>query len=294
MRLGIAVDSHMCMSCYCCYTACKDEHCGYGSTLSAPQPMMGQFWMDIREWERGDNSRHIKTATVPTPCSHCQEPACQKSSKNGAVYKRPDGIVIIDPEKAKGQREIVDACPVGAVYWNEELQLPQKCTMCAELLDDPEYLSYLGDPKLKKPRCVESCPNNALIFGDLDDPDSDISKVIASNMVTQLSQLGDQATNVVHLNIPSVFLAGTVYLPDDEVAIGATVTLQPESGQVQSCLTNYFGDWEFEDLPKDNNFTITIQYPGYQTVQYLARSDKDHYVAQTLLEVQKSSPLIGG
>lgn len=284
MRYGIAVDSRMCMSCYCCYTACKDEHCGYGSKVSAPQPMMGQFWIDVREWERGDSSRRVKTATVPTPCSHCQDPACMKAAKNDAVYKRPDGIVIIDPEKAKGQKAIADACPIGAVYWNESLELPQKCTMCAELLDDPEYLAYLKDPKLKKPRCVESCPNNALIFGDLDDPDSEINKVIAANRVTQLKPLKGQETNVVHLNIPSVFLAGTVYLPSDEVAVGAKVTLKGEGGKTFTTETNYFGDWEVEDLPKNVSFAITVEMAGYQPAQYQAVTDADHYVARTLLQ----------
>jgi len=191
MKLGIAVDSRVCMACYCCFTACKDEHCGYDTKLSKSQPMMGQYWIDIRETERGDSSRRIKTATVPTLCAHCADPACAKAAKvDGAVYKRPDGIVIIDPEKSVGQKEIADACPIGAVYWNEEEQIPQKCTMCAELLDDPEYLSYLGDASLKKPRCVEACPNNAMYFGDLDDPDSEISKaIVARERDTQLEQL---------------------------------------------------------------------------------------------------------
>lgn len=284
MRLGMAVDSRLCMACYCCFTACKDEHCGYDSELSVSQPMMGQFWMDIREWERGDDSRRVKSATVPTPCSHCQDPECMNAAKDGAVYKRPDGIVIIDPEKAEGQKDIVDACPIGAVYWNENLNIPQKCTMCAELLDDPNYLAYLDDPKLKIPRCVEACPNNALKFGDLDDPDSEVSKLIKNNKITQLQPLKDQDTNVVHLNIPSVFLAGTVYLPDDEVAIGAKISLKSDNGQVLTGETNYFGDWEFEDLPRDQNYSITIEFPGYRTVCYNACSDTDHYVAVTTME----------
>lgn len=287
MRLGIAIDSRMCMACYCCYTACKDEHCSYASSLSAPQPMMGQFWMDIREWERGDNSRRIKTATVPTPCSHCQDPDCMKASKGGAVYKRPDGIVIIDPEKAKGQKAIAEACPIGAVYWNEELEIPQKCTMCAELLDDPEYLSYLDDPKLKVPRCVEACPNNALVFGDLDDPESDISKLIAQNRVTQLEPLAGQETNVVHLNIPSVFLTGTVYYPqeDEEVCVGAKVVLTcGETGEKWETETNYFGDWEVEWLPKNKNIDIAISFKGYKQAEYTAVTDSDHYVGMTYLE----------
>jgi Fe-S-cluster-containing dehydrogenase component len=275
------------MSCYCCFTACKDEHCGYDSALSKAQPMMGQFWMDIREWERGDSSRHVKNATVPTPCSHCQDPACMKAGTPGAVYKRPDGIVIIDPEKAKGQKAIVDACPIGAIYWNEELQLPQKCTMCAELLDDPEYLAYLGDKKLKVPRCVEACPNQALIFGDLDDPDSDICKKIAENRVTQLEALQGQETNVVHLNVPTVFLAGTVYYPqaEEEVAVGAKVKLTcKETGANLETVTNYFGDWEIEGLDKGKNYDILIEMNGYKPVKLSALADADHYVGQVYLE----------
>lgn len=280
MRYGIAIDSKRCMACYACFMACKDEHCGWASKLSAPQPHMGQFWMNIKEWERGDNERRIKTATVPTPCSHCQNPACQAAATvEGAVYKRPDGIVIIDPEKAKGQKQIVDACPIGAIYWNEELQLPQKCTMCAELLDDPEYPG-------KEPRCVEACPNEALIFGDLDDPDSKISKRISAGKVTQLKELAGVETNVVHLNVPTAFLAGTVFYPAelDEVCIGAHVKATCECGTVYEMDTNWAGDWEFEDLPLDKTFTIEITMEGYKPVTYTAKTDTDHYVAETYLE----------
>ena len=145
---GIAINSARCMACYACFMACKDEHCGWDTALSKSQPELGQYWMNIVEWERGDNPRHVRTATVPVPCSHCDNPACMAAAKDGAVYKREDGIVIIDPEKAVGQKAIADACPQGSVFWNEELQLPQKCTMCAELLDDPDYPGF-------EPRCVE-------------------------------------------------------------------------------------------------------------------------------------------
>lgn len=279
MRYGIAIDSKRCMACYACFMACKDEHCGWASKLSAPQPHMGQFWMDIREWERGDNERRIKTATVPTPCSHCQNAPCQAAAKDGAVYKRDDGIVIIDPEKAKGQKQIVDACPIGAIYWNEELQLPQKCTMCAELLDDPEYPG-------KEPRCVEACPNEALIFGDLDDPESKISKRIAAGTVTQLKELAGIETNVVHLNVPTAFLAGTVFYPAEleEVCIGAHVKATCECGTVYEMDTNWAGDWEFEDLPLNKTFTVEITMDGYKPVKYTVKTDTDHYVAETYLE----------
>ena len=286
MRLGIAVDSRVCMACYCCFMACKDEHCGYSSKLSAAQPMMGQKWIDVREWERADSSRRVKTASVPTLCAHCQDPACAKAAKGGAVYKRDDGIVIIDPEKSKGQKAVVDACPLGVVYWNEELEIPQKCTMCAELLDDPEYLKHLGDAKLKSPRCVEACPNKALIFGDLDDPNSEISKRVAAERNTQLEELSGQETNVKWLNVPTVYLAGTVYQPKelDEVLAGAKVKLTcGETGETWETETNYFGDWEVEWLPKNKNIEVVIEAKGYKPVTYKAFTDADHYVDETYL-----------
>jgi Fe-S-cluster-containing dehydrogenase component len=249
--------------------------------------MMGQFWINIREWERGDSSRRVKTATVPVLCAHCEKPACAEVAKDGAVYKREDGIVIIDPEKSKGQKAIAEACPLGATFWNEELQIPQKCTMCAELLDDENYLAYLGDSALKRPRCVEACPNRALLFGDLDDPNSEISRYIAANRVTPPAEFAGRKGNVVYLNIPTVFLAGTVYLPRalDEVAGGATVRLScEESGETWETQTNYFGDWEVEWLPKDKTIDIRVSLDGYKEATYTATTDKDRYVAQTYLE----------
>jgi len=266
--------------------ACKDEHCGHDSALSAAQPMMGQKWIDVREWERGDSSRRVKTASVPTLCAHCKDPACMKAAKDGAVYKREGGVVIIDPEKSKGQKQIADACPIGVVYWNEELEIPQKCTMCAELLEDPEYLSYLGDRSLVKPRCVEACPNKALIFGDLDDPNSEISKLIASEKNTPLPGLEDEKTLVKWLNVPTVYLAGTVYQPKelDEVLPGAVVKLTcRETGETWQTESNYFGDWEVEWLPKNKNIEIVIEAKGYKPVTYSAFTDADHYVDMTYL-----------
>jgi len=275
MKLGMAIDSGRCRSCFNCYIACKDEHCGFDTALSAPKPDMGQFWMNILEWDRGDNSRKMKTATVPVCCVHCEEPACMAAAKDGAVYKRPDGVVIVDHVKSKGQRAIVDACPVKAVFWNEELGIPQKCTFCAELIDKGWDM----------PRCVQSCPNKALIFGDLDDPESEVSIKIAQGKVTPLEGMEGAKSNVVHLNIPGIFLAGTVYLPGDEVAIGAAVTAKDtESGDVLSTETNYFGDWEFEDLPKGRKMEISITMSGYSPVVYTAETDVDHYVADTYLE----------
>ena len=279
MRYGIAVNTENCMACYNCVMACKDEHCGFATAVSAPQPHEGQFWVNIVSRERGDDNRKVKSSNVALMCAHCDDPACAKAAKNGAVIRRADGIVLIDPEKAKGQKAIADACPIGAIYWNEELQLPQKCTMCAHLLDE----GYA------QPRCVEACPNQALYFGDLDDPNSEVSRVIAAGRAAPLKPLEGQKTGVTWLNIPTVFLAGSVYLPGDETgdepAEGARVTLTcRETGAVTQVETNYFGDWEAEWLTPDATYDIRIEYRGWPPVALTARTDTDHYVQETLLK----------
>ena len=77
----------------------------------------------------------IDVAFVPTMCNHCDDAPCMKADKSGAIKKREDGIVIIDPEKAKGHKELVDACPYGHIWWNEELKTPQAWPFDAHLLD---------------------------------------------------------------------------------------------------------------------------------------------------------------
>ena len=266
-RYGIAIDADRCMACYNCFMACKDEHCGFSTAVSAPQPHTGQKWIRIDSSERGNDSRRIKTSNAAVACAHCHDAPCQKAAANGAVYTRPDGIVIIDPEKSKGQKQIVDSCPINAIYWNDDLELPQKCTMCAHLLDE----GY------RMPRCAEACPNEAMVFGDLNDPGSEISLFIRQGRVTPLAGLAGIETNVIHLNIPTVFAAGSVYLPDDEPADGADVRLvNVKTGEETVTRANYFGDWEFEWLEKNAEYLLEIHFSGYkgETIRFTADTDK--------------------
>ena len=156
----MVIDVSRCNGCYNCQIACKDEHVDNDWTPYAkPQPEMGHFWMHLHEIERGQYPK-VKIAYTPQPCMHCQDAACIKAAHNNAVYRREDGIVLIDTEKSQGQKQLVEACPYGSIYWNETLNIPQKCTFCVHLL---------GDGTIKQPRCVESCPTGSLIFGEYDD-----------------------------------------------------------------------------------------------------------------------------
>ena len=164
-RYGMAIDIDKCVGCYNCFLTCRDEYAGNDYPgYSAAQPMSGGNWIKVNEIERGQYP-HVKVDYVPVTCSHCDSAACVKLDQTGAIYRRADGIVLIDPEKAKGNKELVKTCPYRRIEWNEELQLAQKCTFCAHLLDE-------GEPE---PRCVESCPTGALVFGDLDDPASAVA-----------------------------------------------------------------------------------------------------------------------
>ncbi len=264
---GMVIDVDLCTSCYACFLACKDEHCNQAHLpVTAAQPHMGHRWMNINDVERGKSAR-VKVASIPIPCMHCENAPCEKASLNGAVVHRGDGIVLIDPVKAKGQKQLVEACPYNAIYWNEEEELPQKCTLCAHLLDS----GY------KEPRCVEVCPTGALTFGDLNDPDSEVSKKLA--LGAAILSPGNEAlkTRVRYLNLPGILVAGTIFLPNlKECAEGARVTLSGND-MTKTVTANIFGDFEFENLPKGVSYNLEITMDGYESWNTGLKTD-EHWV----------------
>jgi len=273
-KYGMVIDVEKCTGCYACFLACKDENCeeehpGY----TAAQPMTGQFWINLTEVERGTFPK-VKLSHIPKLCSHCDNPKCMSQAKDGAVYKREDGIVIIDPEKAKGQKAIVDTCPHRVIFWNEELQLPQKCDMCAHFLDEG----------FETPRCVEMCPTGALLFGDMNDPESEISKVIAEKQPYESHPEFGLEDNVLYLNIPKKFVTGTViYKDSDQCAQDVQVTLTG-GGVEKSAQTNNFGDFWFEGLENMTNYTVEIAADGYEKITCNARTLKDVNLGEIFLE----------
>ncbi len=172
-HLALLIDVSRCSGCYNLLPRLPRRALPATTTrpTAAAQPLAGQFWMQVHEVERGAYP-HPKLDTCRYPCQHCAAAPCIDAATGGAVYRRDDGIVVIDPVKAQGQARIVSACPYRVIFWNEELSLPQKCTLCAQRLDAGE----------KEPRCVESCPTGALTFGDLDDSSSEIARRAAANV----------------------------------------------------------------------------------------------------------------
>lgn len=240
------IDIAKCNGCYNCQLSCKDEHVDNDwSPYAKPQPDTGQFWLQIKERTHGQVPK-VKIEYTPTPCMHCDNASCLTA--DGAVYRREDGLIIIDPVKAQSQKEIVASCPYGKIYWNEALSLPQKCTGCAHLLEEG-----------KAPRCADSCPTGALQFGD----EEEFAELIARAEVLQ-PELGLKP-RVYYLNRAHNFLAGEVYDPEaDECLIGATVTLTcAQTRATQQVVTDAFGDFWFKTLPA-GTYDVKIEMPGYK------------------------------
>ena len=272
-KYGIVVDITRCNGCYNCFLACRDEFCGNDyPPYSLAQPATGHFWMRLIERERGKYPK-VKVAYTPLMCMQCENAPCIEASLNGAVYRRADGIVIIDPEKAVGQKQIVDACPYRVIYWNEKKNIPQKCTFCAHLLDDG----------WKEPRCVEACPAGALTFGDLEDPNSEVSRLIASNKVEVIHPEYGLKEKVVYIGLPKRFIAGTVVFGDkDECAENVDVALTGE-GVKETIKTNNYGDFEFEGLQAEKEYSVRIEYPGYKPKEFTVQTKIDVYLGEIIL-----------
>lgn len=245
------VDVSICNGCYCCQIACKDEHVGNDWTPYAkPQPDTGQFWLKIHEFVRGTVPK-VKMHYLPVLCMHCDNAPCIAACPiEGALYKRDDGLVVINPTKCTGCKNCVDSCPYRVIYFNDDLNLAQKCTGCAHLLDS-------GQP-IDQPRCVDVCPTGALKL---------VEESAIQNLKGRAEVLNPEfgtKPRVYYLNIPRKFIAGTVYDPvKKEVIIGATCTLT-NNGNKLTKTTDGFGDFWFEGL-EAGTYSLKIESEGFHT-----------------------------
>jgi len=243
-------DVDQCNGCYCCQIGCKDEHCGNDWTPYAkPQPLTGHFWGKMNDYVRGQVPQ-VKMSFVFVPCQHCEDAPCIAACPQDAIYRRDDGLVIIDPVKCNGCRECLhfDACPYGVIYWNDNLHIAQKCTGCAHLIDRGEIFA---------PRCADNCPVLALTFGDESDLD-----------LTGTEKLHPEyglTPRVHYKGLPKRFVAGTVYdSGENVVVIGATCTLTGDSSGTSTATTDHFGDFWFNGLAEDT-FSLEIAATGFTT-----------------------------
>jgi len=200
MRLGMVINLIKCTGCYSCVIKCKEEH------LLPP----GMTWAKLLISETGASPRVTKQM-YPVLCNHCKEPACAKACPTGATQQDDNGIVWVDQDKCVGCRYCLVACPyqVRTYYAKEKEYFPgqgftelekvkrklyplqtgvvHKCIFCREKIDDGVKRGLkLGVDREATPACVSLCPTKARYFGDLDDPDSEVSLLISGRRAVQL------------------------------------------------------------------------------------------------------------
>lgn len=180
MRYGMVIDLKKCVGCNACSVACRQEH-------GTPP---GILYTRVLNLEVGAYP-NTRIEFQPLLCMHCENPPCEEVCPTGATHKLENGIVVVDADKCIGCRYCMTACPYNARFFNysspkeyfpgqgktayetakaaeHEKGTVEKCTFCAERVEAGE-----------QPACVMSCTAQARYFGDLDDPNSQVSKLIA-------------------------------------------------------------------------------------------------------------------
>lgn len=207
MNYGFVIDNRKCIGCHACTTACKSEN----------QVPIGvnRTWVKYVEKGRFPDTR--RTFQV-TRCNHCANPPCVRICPVTAMFQRPDGIVDFDPERCIGCKACLQACPYDAIYIDPDSQTAAKCHYCA-------HRTEIG----LEPACVVVCPEHAIVSGDLDDPDSEIARLVARHPVNVRKP--EQGT------MPKLF-----YIDGDELALtptasrvaGTFTTTEPATDQARA------------------------------------------------------------
>lgn len=276
-KWNLIIDVAGCENCNNCVLAAKDELVGNDFPgYSAPHPAQGRGVMHIERTVRGA-APLVDAAYVPKMCNHCDDAPCVKAGRDGSVRQRDDGIVIIDPPKAKGRRDLVDACPYGAIVWNDQLQLPQNWFFDAHLLDTGA----------KAPRCVGVCPTQAMEAVKLSDEHM-AQRAKAEGLRTLQPEIGTKP-RVYYKNLHRAdhcFIAGSVtaLVGDRMECVGdAEVSLWRTDAKVGSTVTDAFGDFKFDALPPDSGaYLVRISHPAHGLNTRAAHLGSDSVVLDDL------------
>jgi Fe-S-cluster-containing dehydrogenase component len=245
-KWNLIVDVDGCTNCQACVLACRDEYVGNEFPgYAAEMPKHGRSWIEIKTIERG-NSVMVDVGYLPVMCQHCDDAPCIAAAKNNAVTKRTDGIVIIDPVKAKGQKQLVEACPYDAISWNEEEELPQHWMFDAHLLDDG----------WKEPRAAQVCATAAIRAVKVDDVE--MRKMAATEQLEQLHPEFGTKPRVWYKNLhlfAKCFIGGSVESQQDgklDCLADAAVALSKDGIEIATTTTDIYGDFKFDALDQDS------------------------------------------
>ena len=251
------IDLNKCVGCFNCMVSCKDEHVGNSwLPYTDAQQKHDQKWINPNKHERG-MAPFTDMCFVTTLCQHCKDAPCRKAAPD-AVTQREDGVVLLDAEKSKGNKALVEACPYGMISWNEELNTAQKCTMCAHLLDGG----------WKEPRCVQACPLRALSIVVCSD--EEFEKMVKKQKLQPRTD-GSNAPRIMYRNFyrrDTCFIAGALAYRDgdtERVAEGAAVKLLANGKVIAEAKTDFFGEFKIDKIPKNSGkYELNCSLDGYK------------------------------
>ena len=248
-RYGMIIDLKSCIGCRACMVACKTTH-----GIPAGEHEGREYY---RIWpvevEMGTYPYVIRNMT-PWLCMQCEAPPCVEAcSVPGAIYRRDDGIVLVDEKHCTGCSGCIAACPYGAMYFREDKGTVDKCTFCFENIDAG-----------RAPECVTTCPVDALVFGDLNDTGGALSRLIKDWDARPLHpEFGSRPS--VYYTAHAARLKGRVLIEATGVPVeGATITvLRIQDGPSRRTCTDSDGVFFFWDLRLRNTYLLTVEVNGH-------------------------------
>ena len=255
-KWNMIIDVAECTNCQLCTLATMDEYVGNDwPGYTKPMPKHGHKWINILQKERGQIPM-IDIAYVPTMCNQCDNAPCVAKG-GGAIKKRDDGIVLIDPDKAKGRKDLVDACPYGHIWWNDEHQVPQAFNFDAHLIDQG----------WQQTRGHQSCPTGAMRAIYIED-DAMQRKAQDEQLEVIRPELGTKP-RVYYRNLwrySKCFIGGSISAEANGVVDcveGATVRLLRNGQLVQEATSDNYGDFKFDKLDENSGaYVIEIEAKG--------------------------------
>ena len=261
-KWNMIIDVAECTNCNLCTLATMDEYVGNDSPgYSKPMPKHGHKWINILQKERGQitgGSPMIDIAYVPTMCNQCDDAPCVAKG-GGTVTKRADGIVVIDPEKAKGRKDLVDVCPYGHIWWNDEHQVPQAFNFDAHLIDQG----------WRQTRGHQSCPTGAMRAVYVED--EEMARTAKDEGLEVIRPELKTKPRVYYRNLwrySKCFIGGSVSADANGVVDcveGATVRLLRDGRLVEQATSDNYGDFKFDKLDENSGaYVVEIEAQGHR------------------------------
>ncbi|MCH7673871.1 polysulfide reductase NrfD [candidate division KSB1 bacterium] len=241
MKFGFIIDNRKCIGCHACTVACKAEH---------DVPLgVNRTWVKYVEKGEFPNTRRLFSVMR---CNHCEDAPCVEICPVTALYKRDDGIVDFDNRRCIGCKACIQACPYDALYIDPNSHTAAKCNYCAHRVD-------IG----LEPACVNVCPVHAIISGDMDDPLSEITQLLAREQVT--------VRKVEKGTRPQLF-----YIDGDDASLQPTSTEQSSNymWSSQSAGVGHFAKYAEERISQSDPEKMAQQLAGSSAEKIISKTEE--------------------